>query len=78
MLEILKSSPGDKLTYCLLVQRENKLDAECVKLKDIGRLVAIAKSQDKVCALEVHPDGRVESVCDTGMRIAQILSKLRP
>jgi len=71
MLDILKSS--SKPLYCVVVPTPNgDISVEC-EPKDLRKYV----DMEKVCAIEVHKDGRVYTMCDKGTAIISRLVSLR-
>ncbi len=79
MLDILRASPQNKVTYCVVTFSQDGRVAgmDCERADNVTRLVAAVKQNGQVCAFEIHADGRVYTECGQGQRIADILRKLK-
>jgi hypothetical protein len=71
MLDILKSS--SKPLYCVVTPMPNgDISVECDP-KDLRKYI----DMEKVCAIEIHKDGRAYTMCDKGTALVARLASLR-
>jgi len=72
MLDVLRGKTKEELKYCLVV-----LDAAGVMRavcdSDTEKLAELARDTRGACLIEVHPEGRTFTVCDSPANISKLL-----
>jgi len=72
MLDILKGKTKEELKYCLVV-----LDASGVMRavcdSDTDKLAELARDTRGACLIEVHPEGKTFTVCDSPSNVYKLL-----
>jgi len=78
MFEILKGGKKEELKYCIVwpdpTGRLISVCGDMDKIREAERLIEGSKS---ACLIEVGPDGRPRSVCDSSEMIRAILIRLK-
>lgn len=71
LLDILRGSERKELKYCVVVvDPSGTLRALCDR--DPNKLAEFIKNTRHGCAIEIHPDGRTVTLCDSSSELERL------
>jgi hypothetical protein len=71
LLDILRGSERKELKYCVVVlDAAGHLRALCDQ--DPQKLAEFVKNTRHACAVEIHPDGRTVTLCDSSQELEKL------
>jgi len=78
MFEILKGGKKEELHYCVVwPDPAGRLVTVCGDMDKIRQTEQLLKDTKSACLIEVGPDGRPRSVCDSAEMVRALLIRLK-
>lgn len=78
VFEVLKGKTASELKYCVVWVENGVLKQLCDSGSNIASRAELLKNAPQACAFEIHKDGKVYPLCDTGPDLAKFLVKIKP
>jgi len=78
VFEILKGGTRREMHYCVVwVDHVGRLNSVCGDMDRVRQMDQLLKGSPSACLIEVGPDGKPRSVCDSSEMVKALLIKLK-